>query len=173
MHIRLFSHSAGAFESFQAGAVIRKEQDFVHRNRQGYQQQYQSLQLKWASLFQMHYCKKQPAVVGDWLIVGSQFGDVYAIHQQTVKPRWKVCGKCKPFVGYCRPTEREFRYSFLGRFSVPMCMRLMLKQANSYGTTGRALKRNLQPPVLCCVWRQGVCPITSVEVSSAYNNTYE
>lgn len=48
-----------------------------------------SLKLKWAFAFPgAGIMRTKPAVVGDWLIVGGQMGDVYAIHRQTGKAGW-------------------------------------------------------------------------------------
>ena len=48
-----------------------------------------SLQLKWAFAFpDATIVRSKPAVVGDWLIVGSQFGDLFAINRKTGKPGW-------------------------------------------------------------------------------------
>ncbi len=48
-----------------------------------------SLQLKWAFAFpDATQVRCKPALVGDWLIAGSQFGEVYAINIHTGKPAW-------------------------------------------------------------------------------------
>ena len=49
-----------------------------------------SLQLKWAFAFpDATQVRSKPAIFGDWLITGSEFGDIYAIHIQTGKIGWK------------------------------------------------------------------------------------
>jgi len=48
-----------------------------------------TLKLKWAFAFpDANQVRCKPAVVGDWLIVGDQYGDVYAIHKQDGKIGW-------------------------------------------------------------------------------------
>lgn len=48
-----------------------------------------SLKLKWVFAFpDATIVRSKPAIVGDWLIVGSQFGDLYAINRKTGKPGW-------------------------------------------------------------------------------------
>jgi len=48
-----------------------------------------SLQLKWTFAFpDATIVRSKPAVVGDWLIVGSQFGELFAINRKTGKPGW-------------------------------------------------------------------------------------
>lgn len=50
----------------------------------------QSLQLKWAFAFpEATQVRSKPAIVGDWLITGSEFGDVFAINRQSGKIGWK------------------------------------------------------------------------------------
>jgi polyvinyl alcohol dehydrogenase (cytochrome) len=47
------------------------------------------LKVKWAFGFpDGSIIRSKPAVVGDWLVVGSQFGDVYALNQNTGKIGW-------------------------------------------------------------------------------------
>ena len=48
------------------------------------------LSLKWAFAFpDGTITRSKPAVAGDWLIVGSQFGEVYAINKNTGKVGWQ------------------------------------------------------------------------------------
>jgi polyvinyl alcohol dehydrogenase (cytochrome) len=50
-----------------------------------------SLQLKWAFAFPDESdVRSKPAVIGNWVIVGSQSGDVYALNKQTGKIGWHV-----------------------------------------------------------------------------------
>lgn len=49
-----------------------------------------SLKLKWAFAFpEATIMRTKPAVMGDWLIVGGQFGDVLTIHRKTGKLGWR------------------------------------------------------------------------------------
>jgi polyvinyl alcohol dehydrogenase (cytochrome) len=48
-----------------------------------------SLKLKWAFAFpDATIVRSKPAVVGDWLIVGGQYGDLYSINRKTGKLGW-------------------------------------------------------------------------------------
>jgi polyvinyl alcohol dehydrogenase (cytochrome) len=48
-----------------------------------------SLKLKWVFAFpDATIVRSKPALTGDWLIAGSQFGDLYAINRKTGKPGW-------------------------------------------------------------------------------------
>lgn len=48
-----------------------------------------TLKVKWAFAFpEATQVRSKPAVVGDWLIIGGQFGDVYAINKKTGKIGW-------------------------------------------------------------------------------------
>ncbi len=50
-----------------------------------------SLQLKWSFAFPDESdVRSKPAIVGDWLIVGSQSGEVYALNRNTGKIGWHV-----------------------------------------------------------------------------------
>ncbi|GAB3335554.1 PQQ-binding-like beta-propeller repeat protein [Larkinella ripae] len=49
-----------------------------------------SLKLKWAFAFpEATQMRSKPALVGDWLIVGSQFGEVVALHRKSGKIGWQ------------------------------------------------------------------------------------
>jgi polyvinyl alcohol dehydrogenase (cytochrome) len=48
-----------------------------------------SLKLKWTFAFpDATIIRSKPAVIGNWLLVGSQFGDVFAVNKQTGKIGW-------------------------------------------------------------------------------------
>jgi polyvinyl alcohol dehydrogenase (cytochrome) len=50
----------------------------------------QTLQLKWVFAFpDASQARCRPAIIGDWLITGSQMGDVFAIHKKTGKIGWR------------------------------------------------------------------------------------
>jgi polyvinyl alcohol dehydrogenase (cytochrome) len=52
------------------------------------------LTLKWAFAFpEANQVRSKPAIVGDWLIIGSQFGEVYCLNKQTGKIGWRFLAK--------------------------------------------------------------------------------
>ncbi|WP_460960561.1 outer membrane protein assembly factor BamB family protein [Spirosoma litoris] len=52
------------------------------------------LKLKWAFAFpDVSQVRSKPAIVGDWLIIGTHFGEVYSIHKQTGKIGWRFLAK--------------------------------------------------------------------------------
>lgn len=52
------------------------------------------LKLKWAFAFpEANQVRSKPAIVGNWLIVGSQFGEVYCLDRQTGKIGWRFLAK--------------------------------------------------------------------------------
>lgn len=52
------------------------------------------LTLKWAFAFpEANQVRSKPAIVDDWLIVGSQLGEVYCLHKQTGKIGWRFLAK--------------------------------------------------------------------------------
>ncbi|AUD03702.1 outer membrane protein assembly factor BamB family protein [Spirosoma pollinicola] len=53
-----------------------------------------SLKLKWAFAFpDVNQVRSKPAIVGDWLIMGTQFGDVYCLNKQSGKIGWHFTAK--------------------------------------------------------------------------------
>ncbi|GAB3919283.1 outer membrane protein assembly factor BamB family protein [Larkinella terrae] len=49
-----------------------------------------SLKLKWAFAFpEATQVRSKPAIVGDWLVIGSQFGDVFTLHRSSGKIGWQ------------------------------------------------------------------------------------
>ena len=71
------------------GVETWKERAIVMQHRQGYQlSTVSSLKLKWAFAFpDATLTRSKPAIAGDWLIVGGQFGDVLALNRKTGKDR--------------------------------------------------------------------------------------
>lgn len=60
-----------------------------HKNTSITKENVGSLKVKWAFGFpDGSQIRSKPAIVGDWLIVGTQFGEVYAIHKNTGKIGW-------------------------------------------------------------------------------------
>lgn len=52
------------------------------------------LKLKWAFAFpEANQVRSKPAIVGDWLIMGSQFGEVYCLNKHTGKIGWRFLAK--------------------------------------------------------------------------------
>ncbi|UFH53968.1 PQQ-binding-like beta-propeller repeat protein [Spirosoma sp. KNUC1025] len=52
------------------------------------------LKLKWAFAFpEANQVRSKPAIVGNWLIVGSQFGEVYCLNKQSGKIGWRFLAK--------------------------------------------------------------------------------
>lgn len=53
-----------------------------------------SLKLKWAFAFpDVFQVRSKPTIIGDWLLVGTQLGDVYCIHKKTGKIGWRFIAK--------------------------------------------------------------------------------
>jgi polyvinyl alcohol dehydrogenase (cytochrome) len=100
--IREFTWPAGSFEPLTARSLTPQPGDysgwganpdatgFVHAADAGIDpQNVGSLSLKWAFGFpDGTIIRSKPAVAGNWLIVGSQYGDLYAIDRQTGKLGW-------------------------------------------------------------------------------------
>ncbi|MVM32962.1 PQQ-binding-like beta-propeller repeat protein [Spirosoma sp. HMF4905] len=53
-----------------------------------------NLKLKWSFAFpDVSQVRSKPAIVGDWLIIGTHFGEVYSIHKKTGKIGWRFLAK--------------------------------------------------------------------------------
>lgn len=74
-----------------------------------------SLKVKWTFAFpDGTQIRSKPAVVGDWLIVGSQFGDVYALNKKTGKIGWHFEGSIaiRGAISVAKSSNGELRVYF-------------------------------------------------------------
>lgn len=132
-----------------------------------------SLKLKWVFSFpDATTVRSKPAVVGDWLIVGSQFGDLYAINRKTGKPGWHFAANAAIRGAIVVQKHGDSTIAFFADFSTNVYA-INLK-------TGKLLwnKRAGFEPQSAVTGSVAVnggkvfVPITSIEVSSAVNGEY-
>lgn len=74
-----------------------------------------SLKVKWAFAFpEGTQVRSKPAVVGDWLIVGSQYGDVYTLNKKTGKIGWHYQGSTaiRGAIAVAKSTNGELQVYF-------------------------------------------------------------
>ena len=167
-------NSAGAFDHSgwggdKEGTGLRTtEQAGISRSN------IQSLQLKWAFAFpDATIVRSKPAVVGDWLIVGSQFGDVYAIHRQTGKLGWKFAASAAIRGAIIIQRNKNSITAFFADFSTNVYA-LDVKTGKLLWNNRAGFEAQSATTGSVAVYGGRVfVPITSVEVSSAYNNKYE
>ena len=132
------------------------------------------LKLKWAfGQEDAVVVRSKPALVGDWLIIGSQFGEVYALNKNTGKIGWKFTAS-NAIRGGIHIIKKENDYTVI--FA-------------DYGTSVYAL--NLATGKLKWSARAGFeplsavtgtvvaynnkifVPLSTVEISAVANNSYE
>lgn len=134
----------------------------------------QSLQLKWAFAFpDATIVRSKPAVVADWLIVGSQFGDVFAIHRQTGKLGWKFAANAAIRGAIAVQHNKNSITAYFADFSTNVYA-LDVKTGKLLWSSRAGFEALSATTGSVAVYGGKVfVPITSVEVSSAYNNKYE
>jgi len=134
----------------------------------------QSLQLKWAFAFpDATIIRSKPAVVGDWLIVGSQFGDVFAISQKTGKLGWKFTANAAIRGAIVVQYNKSSITAYFADFSTNVYA-LNVKTGKLLWSSRAGFESLSATTGSVAVYGGKVfVPITSVEVSSAYNNKYE
>ncbi|MEO8762837.1 MAG: PQQ-binding-like beta-propeller repeat protein [Ginsengibacter sp.] len=132
-----------------------------------------SLQLKWAFAFpEATIVRSKPALAGDWLIAGGQFGDLYAINRKTGKPGWHFAAGAAIRGAIVIQEGKNSTTAFFADFST-----------NVYAidvNTGKELWRtragiDAQSATTGSVAVYGgkvFVPITSIEVASAQNGAY-
>ncbi|MEP6947649.1 MAG: PQQ-binding-like beta-propeller repeat protein [Ginsengibacter sp.] len=132
-----------------------------------------SLQLKWAFAFpDATIVRSKPAVIDDWLIVGSQFGDLFAINRKTGKPGWHFAASAAIRGAIVIQKQKKSITAFFADFStnvyaidVKTGKQLWYKRAGidaQSATTGSV-----------AVYEGKVfVPITSTEVGAAMNGDY-
>jgi polyvinyl alcohol dehydrogenase (cytochrome) len=133
-----------------------------------------SLKLRWAFAFpDATVIRSKPAVVGNWLIVGSQFGDVYAIDQQSGKLGWRFVASAAVRGAINVQRTGTAITAFFADYSTNVYAinvktgKLIWNQRAGYeaqsATTGS----------VAVFGGKVFVPITSVEVASAANSGYE
>jgi polyvinyl alcohol dehydrogenase (cytochrome) len=132
-----------------------------------------SLQLKWAFAFpDATIVRSKPAIVDDWLVVGSQFGDLFAINRKTGKPGWHFTASAAIRGAVVIQKQKNSITAFFADFStnvyaidVKTGKQLWYKRAGidaQSATTGSVAVYNGKVFV----------PITSTEVGAAMNGDY-
>jgi polyvinyl alcohol dehydrogenase (cytochrome) len=132
-----------------------------------------SLQLKWAFAFpDATIVRSKPAIAGDWLIVGSQFGDLFAINRKTGKAGWHFTASAAIRGAIVIQRQKKSITAFFADFStnvyaidVKTGKQLWYKRAGidaQSATTGS----------VAVYGGKVFVPITSTEVGAAMNGDY-
>jgi polyvinyl alcohol dehydrogenase (cytochrome) len=133
-----------------------------------------SLKLKWSFAFpDATIIRTKPAIVGDWLITGSQFGDVYALNKNTGKIGWHFAANAAIRGAISVVREGNSITAFFSDFStnvyaldVRTGKMIWNKRAGfdpQSASTGSVIVYNGKVFI----------PISSVEVAAAFNGDYK
>jgi polyvinyl alcohol dehydrogenase (cytochrome) len=132
-----------------------------------------SLQLKWVFAFpDATVVRSKPAVVGDWLIVGSQYGDLYAIDRKTGKPGWHFSANAAIRGAIVVQKRGDSAIAFFADFSTNVYA-INLKTGKQLWNKRAGFESQSAVTGSVAVYGGKVfVPITSVEVGSAANGEY-
>ena len=132
-----------------------------------------SLQLKWAFAFpDATIVRSKPAVVGDWLIVGSQFGDLFAINRKTGKPGWHFAASAAIRGAIVIQKQGNSITAFFADFSTNVYA-INVKTGKQLWNKRAGIDAQSATTGSVAVYGGKVfVPITSTEVGSALNGDY-
>src|SRR5438876_1176282 len=84
----IYKYNAGANAQPNQDSILKSGKTLFYKHRSS--SHIASLKLKWAFAFpDATTMRTKPAVIGDWLLVGGQFGEVFALHRNTGKIGWQ------------------------------------------------------------------------------------
>ena len=129
-----------------------------------------SLKLKWVFAFpDATIVRSKPAVVGDWLIAGSQFGDLYAINRKTGKPGWHFTANAAIRGAIVIQQNKNSTTVFFADFSTT-AYAIDLKTGKALWSHRAAIDPQSSTTGSVAVYNGKVfVPVSSVEVASAAN----
>lgn len=132
-----------------------------------------SLKLKWVFAFpDATIVRSKPAIVGNWLIVGSQFGDLFAINRKTGKPGWHFSGNAAIRGAIVIQQNKNSAIAFFADYSTT-AYAIDLKTGKTLWSHRAALDPQSSTTGSVAVYGGKVfVPISSVEVASAVNGEY-
>ncbi len=132
-----------------------------------------SLKLKWVFAFpDGTIVRSKPAVVGDWLIVGSQFGDLFAINRKTGKPGWHFSANAAIRGAIVTRRKGNATIAYFADFSTTVYA-INLSTGKQLWNTRAGLDPQSSVTGSVAVYGGKVyVPITSAEVGAAANGAY-
>lgn len=132
-----------------------------------------SLKLKWAFAFpDATIIRSKPAVVGDWLIVGSQFGDVFGLNKNTGKIGWHFTASAAIRGAISIVKDGNSLMAFFADFSTNVYA-LDIRTGKMIWNKRAGFDPQSSNTGSIVVYNGKVfVPITSVEVASAFNGDY-
>ena len=132
-----------------------------------------SLQLKWVFAFpDATIVRSKPAIVGNWLIVGTQFGDLFAINRKTGKPGWHFAASAAIRGAIVIQKQGNSITAFFADFSTNVYA-IDVKTGKQLWNKRAGIDAQSATTGSVAVYGGKVfVPITSTEVASALNGEY-
>ena len=132
-----------------------------------------SLKLKWVFAFpDATVVRSKPAVAGDWLIVGSQFGDLYAINRKSGKPGWHFSANAAIRGAIVVKKQGDSTIAYFADFSTNVYA-INLNTGKQIWNKRAGFESESAVTGSVAVYGGKVfVPITSIEVGSAANGAY-
>jgi polyvinyl alcohol dehydrogenase (cytochrome) len=132
-----------------------------------------TLKLKWAFAFpDATIVRSKPAVAGDWLIVGGQFGDVFAIHKKTGKIGWNFTANAAIRGAIAVSRDGNSLTAFFADYSTNVYA-VNIKTGKQIWNRRAGYDQQSATTGSVVVYDGKVfVPITSAEVASAVDGTY-
>jgi polyvinyl alcohol dehydrogenase (cytochrome) len=132
-----------------------------------------SLKLKWVFAFpDATIVRSKPAVVGDWLIVGSQFGDLYAINRKTGKPAWHFTGNAAIRGAIVVKQNKNATTAFFADYSTTVFAIDVLTGKQLWSQRAAIDPQSATTGSVAVYDGKVFVPISSIEVASAVNGEY-
>jgi polyvinyl alcohol dehydrogenase (cytochrome) len=132
-----------------------------------------SLKLKWVFAFpDATIVRSKPAVVGDWLIVGSQFGDLFAINRKTGKPGWHFSANAAIRGAIVVEKHGNSTIAFFADFSTNVYAINLNTGKEIWNKRAGIDAQSATTGSVAIFGGKVFVPITSVEVASAVNGEY-
>ncbi len=133
-----------------------------------------SLQLKWAFAFpEGTITRSKPALVGDWLLVGSQYGDLFAINKNTGKIGWHFSASAAIRGAIATVRKGDSIIAFFGDFSTNVYA-IDVRTGRQIWNTRAGIDQQSSITGSVVVFGGKVfVPLTSIEVATAVFGKYD
>jgi polyvinyl alcohol dehydrogenase (cytochrome) len=132
-----------------------------------------SLKLKWVFAFpDATIVRSKPAIVGNWLIVGSQFGDLYAINRKTGKPGWHFTGNAAIRGAVVVKQNKNSTTAFFADYSTTVFAIDVLTGKQLWSQRAGIDPQSSTTGSVAVYDGKVFVPISSIEVASAVNGEY-
>jgi polyvinyl alcohol dehydrogenase (cytochrome) len=132
-----------------------------------------SLKLKWVFAFpDATIVRSKPAVVGDWLLAGSQFGDLYAINRKSGKPGWHFAANAAIRGAIVTRKLGDSTIAFFADFSTSVFAINLITGKQLWNTRAGIDPQSAVTGSVVVSAGKVFVPITSAEVGAAADGNY-